>query len=180
MIHYQNTQTRKFVVGMLLAILLSCPVIGFNNLVIWSTIFDKTSTLDGTILAPILGLFILLCFIIAAFAQCPSIVANDNGLIVTSCIFIQFAIPWEKVIDIWEYDARTWIGKVQGGIQKSHVRIRGGLTLIHRSLPRKEGQGWRWFRGFTFASAGSGYDDLVHAIEVHTGACKKFSSYCRA
>ncbi len=177
MIHYQNAQTRKFVVGMLLAILLSCPVIGFNNLVIWSAIFNKTSVLDETILVPTVGLFILLCFVIAACAQCPSIVADDNGLIVTSCIFIKFAIPWEKVVDIWEYDARTWIGKVQGGIQKSHVRIRGGLTLIHWSLPRKEGQGWWWFRGFTFASAGSGYDDLVHAIEVYAGARKKLSTF---
>ncbi len=176
MIHYQNPQTRKFVVGMLLSALLFCPVVILDNLMIWSAIVDKTSALDEAILAPTVGLFILLGFIIDACAQCPSIVANDNGLIVTSCIFIHFVIPWEQVIDIWGYDAQSRIGKAQGRTH-SLVRIERGLTPLHRSLPRKEDQHWRWLRGFTFASAGNGYDELVHAIQVHVGPQKKLASF---
>ena len=180
MTHYQNPQTRKFIVAMLLSALLFCPIVSLDNLVIWRAIFDKTAVLDGTILIPTVGLFILLCFVIAACVQCPSIVADDRGLVITSCIFMRFAIPWEKIVAIWEYDARSWIGKVQGGTHKSHVRIKGGLTPIHRSLPRKEGQHWQWFRGFTFASAGSEYHDLVRVIEAHTGPRKKLSSFYRS
>jgi hypothetical protein len=176
MIHYQNPQTRKFVVGMLWTALLSCPVVICLNLMIWSAIVDKTSALDDAVLAPAVGLFILLCFIIDACALCPSIVADDDGLVVTSCIFIHFAIPWEQVIDIWEYDAQSRIGKAQGRTH-SLVRIGRGLTPLHRSLPRKEGQHWRWFRGFMFASASSEYNDLVRAIEAHTGPQKELRTF---
>lgn len=176
MVHYQNPQTRKLVFSMLWAALLFCPVVICLNLMIWSAIVDKTSALDDAVLAPIVSLIILLGFIIDACALCPSIVADDNGLIVTSCIFIDFVIPWEQVIDIWGYDAQSRIGKAQGRTH-SLVRIERGLTPIHRSLPRKEKGHWQWFRGFMFASASSEYNDLVRAIEAHTGPQKELRTF---
>ena len=177
MVQYRNPQTRKFVINILLTALLACSFMGFYNIIMWDAVFHETQALDETILLSVFSVFMFLSLIIPALVQCPSIVADDSGLVVTSCIFIQFTIPWEDIVDIWEYDAQSQIGKMQGGVHKIHVRIKSGLTPLHRSLPRKEKGHWQWLRGFTFASASSESNDLVRAIEAHTGPQKKFSSY---
>lgn len=177
MVHYRNPQTRKFILISLLAALLICPFVGLDNIMMWDAVLHKTQALDETILLSVFSFFVLLCVMVPILVQCPSIVANDRGLVVTSCIFIQFTILWEEIIDIWEYDAQSRVGKAQGGVHNSHVRIKKGLTPMHRSLPRKEEGHWQWLRGFMFASASNEYNDLVRAIEAHTGPRKKLSTF---
>lgn len=179
MINYRNPLTRKFINSILLGALLSSPVVGVASLMMWDYVFHgaESAVPDATILIFALSWFGFLGMIVPALVQCPSIVVTDEGLQITSFVFMKFNLLWEDIVDVWTYPASSKVSEMEGGRQKSLVRIKRGLTFLHRSLPRKEVGRWQWLRGFTIASAGTGYNDLVRVIEAHVGKQKELKSF---
>lgn len=182
MINYANALTQKSINSRFLGALLWSPVVGLFSFMLWDYAFygAESNVPNDAIAAFVFGWLILLGIAIPALVQCPAIVATEEGLLITSFAFIKFSLRWEDIVDIWTYPASSKLSERQGGRWKSHVRVKRGLTFLHRSLPRKEAGRWQWLRGFTFASAGVEYGELVRVIESHVGPQKNMSSFYKS
>jgi hypothetical protein len=106
--------------------------------------------------------------VLCGCASCIAVTAGNDGLKIRTCYFLDFFVPWGEVIDIRA--GATYSLRVRGRVNKALVTVRGGLTCIHRGIPRRTSQGWEWPRGFIVISEAEGYDELVQVIRDHVRA----------
>lgn len=121
----------------------------------------------GELLFFSLGIIAPCLILLAGCIRCTAITAQEDGLIIRTCFFLRFFVPWQDVVDIWSYVSFSPTARQR--VRQSLVLIRRGLTPLHRSLPRKGPQGWQWPRGFIITAEAQGYSDLVRVIEEHVG-----------
>lgn len=112
------------------------------------------------------GIILSAFFLWAGCIECVRVVAQEKGLIVTTCYLVPFFVPWKDIVHIKVYDkplgARpTW----ERDVQEQVVSIKRGLTIFHRGFPVYDGQRRQPLRGFIVRSDGEGYRELVRVIE---------------
>ena len=171
MIHYEDKKTEQIAISQIIGGTLLGVVVEIITIPVWFSYFQ--GGLDwpvGELLLFSCGSLVPLLILLRGCRVCTAITAQPDGLTIKTCGFLNFFVPWENIIDLQRYNSWSMLDRMQGGGRKSMVRVKQGLTPIHRSPPRKESDGWHWRRGFEFSSAGKAYDELVHIIEEHVGS----------
>jgi hypothetical protein len=108
-----------------------------------------------------LGILPSIGLILAGLIRCPAIVVRNDGLMIKSCFFFWFFVPWEDVLCV--------LGSKSSKKEEGAIGIRRGLTFLHFRFPWKGLQGWQWVHFIGVSSAGEGYHELVSVITQHVG-----------
>lgn len=163
MIHYEYPRKLKQgAISQVVGGALGVAMLGFLNVATWmyflSVGFDWIELL-ATGFSMVVPCWILLM----GCTQCVDIIARQDGLIITTCLFFKFFIPWQKIAGLRTYKVFSVFKKIR---QRTAISISSGLTPIHR-VWIKGPQGWRWVRGFEITLEAKGYSDLLRVIEEH-------------
>lgn len=110
------------------------------------------------------GMAVPLALLLIGCSRCTAVDVQENGLVIRTCLFRWFFVPWSDVRGLWGgwifSPMDPWLG------QRSYILIARGLTPLHEGLV-KGPEGWEWSRCFMITSDGQGYSDVVHVIEQH-------------
>jgi MFS family permease len=171
MVYYKDKKRLRIAIYWIVGGVLIGAIVGLITISAWLSYFR--GELDWPISELLLfscGLLVPLLLLLSGCRVCPVIVAQPDGLTIRTCVFLNFFVPWEDIVDLWEYNSWSVVDRMLGGYHTTMVRIKRGLTPIHRSVPKKEADRWHWRRGFEFSSAGVAYGELVRIIEEHVGS----------
>lgn len=168
MIAYDSQKTAKYVVSMLITATLTTILLTMLVFTLWFGYVSlyPNSDISAPLAATAASVFFL-CEWIFVCTPCTSINATEDGLHIKTCVFFTFYVPWDDLVDIHSYQTVSWLSRRQVGFRKSDVKIKKGLTPLHRCCLAINTSGCAWPRGFSFGSAGTGYAELVKVIEQH-------------
>jgi hypothetical protein len=163
MIHYERPRKSKQgaiyqVVGGALGI----AMLGFVNVATWRYFLLVGGDWIELLVFGV-SMVIPCALVLMGCRQCIDITARQDGLIITTCLFFKFFIPWEKITGLRIYEVFSVFKKIR---QRTAISISSGLTPIHRVWIRSS-QGWRWVRGFEITLEAKGYSDLLSVIKEH-------------
>ena len=155
--------------GLISGLLWGLPTIGFWRGSLfghldWS--LSKCALLHGALLASLWFLFL-------GCVECPDVIAQESGVMVTTCYFFRFFVPWKDIVHIKALSRLPFEPSTERDVQQHVVSIQRGLTVFHRGLPLKDGKEKQRLRGFVLRSDAHGYHDLVRVIEEHVDARKE-------
>lgn len=100
--------------------------------------------------------------------QCTDVHADEEGLTITTCCLLPFAVPWRDVVGMRVLPELPYSVSPDQGVEEHAVSIRKGLTVLHSDLARDSAGKWRLGRAFVLRSDADGYAALVKAIEMRT------------
>jgi hypothetical protein len=171
MVHYKDSKKLRIAIYWVVGGALAGAIVGLITISAWLSYFQSELGWSiGELLLFSCGSLVPLLLLLSGCRVCPVIVAQPDGLTIRTCVFLNFFVPWDDIIELWEYNSSSVLDRMQGGHRTAVVRIKQGLTPIHWSVPKKEADGWRWRRGFEFSSASAAYGELVRTIEEHVGS----------
>jgi hypothetical protein len=114
-----------------------------------------------------------LVFLFLGCVECPDVIAQESGVVVTTCYFFRFLVPWKDIVHIKTLSRLPFEPPLDRGVEQRVVSIQRGLTVFHRGLPLKDGKEKQHLRGFILRSDAQGYHDLVRVTEEHIDARKE-------
>lgn len=166
---YTHSRLTKMVISWFYSSIFSSLLLIGLMIVLWRGFFAGIDALSVVELGSIslFNIFFLLTTWIRTCSPCLSVIPEEKGVSVKTCVFLQFLIPWENIVEIREYKRLPWITLLEGGTHKSVVAISRGLTPIHYNIIKTKRGKLRLLRAFSISSAGKGYSELVEIIEEH-------------
>jgi hypothetical protein len=113
--------------------------------------------------------------LLQACLRSTAVTTQEDGMMIRTCFFFWFYVPWQEVTGLWSYSSRSLTGLQTA--ERTLITIQKGLTPLHRGFPRRISGKWEWPRGFTIFSEAEGYSGLLQVIEEHAGEARALKEF---